>query len=69
MGNDDRFDAKKDDLKGKAKEGYGKVTDDEQKENEGKFDQIKGDVKDGVADAKDKVKDAIGGLKDDDKNR
>lgn len=67
MANEDRFDAKKDDVKGKAKEGFGKATDDEQMENEGKFDQMKSDVKEGVADAKDKAKEGIGKLKDDDK--
>ena len=64
---DDRADAAKDDVKGKAKEGFGKATDNEKMENEGKFDQVKSDVKEGAADAKDKVKETIGKLKDDDK--
>lgn len=67
MSTDDRVDAKKDDVKGKTKEGAGKLTNDEQMENEGKFDQVKSDVKEGVADAKDKAKEGIGKLKDDDK--
>ena len=62
MSNEDRFDAKKDDLKGKAKEGYGKVTDDEEKESEGKMDQVKGDIKEGAADVKDRAKDVLRNL-------
>lgn len=67
MSTEDRFDAVKDDVKGKAKEGYGKATDDEQKEAEGKFDQIKSDAKEGLADVKDKAKDIADKLKGDDK--
>lgn len=67
MGIEDRIDAAKDKLTGKTKEEIGKVTDDEQLEGEGKFDQIKGDLKEGVADVKDKVSDIADKLKSDDK--
>ena len=58
MSLDDRFDAAKDDVKGKAKESWGKATDDESTEAEGKLDQVKGDLKEGMADVKDKLGDA-----------
>ena len=60
----DHFDAKKDNLVGKAKEEFGKATDDESTEAEGKFDQSKGDAKEGVADLKDKAKDGLNDVKD-----
>ena len=44
-----------DDIKGKAKEAEGKVTGDESREAEGKMDQAKSDLKEGVQ----KVKDAF----------
>jgi uncharacterized protein YjbJ (UPF0337 family) len=68
MSTEDRFDAATDDAKGKAKEGWGKLTDDESTEAEGKMDQVKGDIKEGVADAKDKVGDMMDKMKGDDKN-
>jgi len=43
-------------LKGKAKEAYGKVTDDEETEAEGKWDQTKANLKK----AGENVKDAFG---------
>ena len=60
---DDRFDAAKDDVKGKAKEKYGDMTNDESKQAEGKMDQFKGDVKDGMADVKDKAGDLADKIK------
>jgi uncharacterized protein YjbJ (UPF0337 family) len=48
-----------DDLKGRAKEAAGDVTDDDSLKNEGKVDRATGSVKDKVGDASDKVKDAI----------
>lgn len=63
----DRFDAAKDTVKGKAKEEYGKVTGDEEKQAEGKLDQLKGDVKDGLADLKDKGRDLADKMTGDDK--
>jgi uncharacterized protein YjbJ (UPF0337 family) len=55
MGFDDKMENKGEDLKGKAKEATGKVTDDEELEAEGKTDQTKSDLKD----AKENVKDAF----------
>src|SRR3954454_19924572 len=49
-----------DDAKGKAKEYEGKVTGDQSREAEGKFDQAKGDAKDAAND----VKDAAGKVAD-----
>ena len=48
-----------DDLKGRAKEAAGALTDDDSLKNEGKVDQATGTVKDAVGDAADKVKDVV----------
>lgn len=48
-----------DDLKGRAKEAAGALTDDKSLKNEGKVDRASGSVKDKVGDAADKVKDAL----------
>lgn len=53
----DRIDGATDKVVGQTKEGVGKLTNDEQLEGEGKMDQLKGSVKEGVADVKDKVTD------------
>ncbi|HEX6344415.1 CsbD family protein [Umezawaea sp.] len=55
MGLDDKIDAKAEELKGHAKEGVGRATDDEQLEAEGKGDQAKGNLKQ----AAEKVKDVF----------
>lgn len=55
MGLDDKFDNKKDELAGKAKETAGEVTDDEQLESEGRGQRAKGNLKQ----AGEKVKDAF----------
>ena len=55
MGADDKASNKIDDLGGKAKEGFGKVTGDKSTENEGKTDQAKSSLKD----AGEKIKDAF----------
>jgi uncharacterized protein YjbJ (UPF0337 family) len=60
MGLDDKISNQAEDLKGKAKEGAGKATDDEQLEGEGKGDQASASLKDGV----EKVKDAGKDVKD-----
>jgi uncharacterized protein YjbJ (UPF0337 family) len=52
MGLGDKFDAAKDKVKGHAKETVGKATDDKSMVVEGKADQVKGAVKDKVADVK-----------------
>ncbi|NVN52378.1 CsbD family protein [Mycolicibacterium hippocampi] len=51
----DKANNKIEDLGGKAKEGFGKVTGDKDTENEGKVDQVKSSLKD----AGEKVKDAF----------
>lgn len=48
-----------DDIKGRAKEAAGDLTDDEDLQREGKVDQATGTVKDKVGDVADKVKDII----------
>jgi uncharacterized protein YjbJ (UPF0337 family) len=48
-----------DDLKGRAKEAAGDLTDDDSLKNEGKVDRASGAVKDKVGDAADSVKDAL----------
>jgi uncharacterized protein YjbJ (UPF0337 family) len=55
MGLDDKIDNKSEEWGGKAKEGLGKATDDEQLEAEGKGDQVKGNLKQ----AGEKIKDAF----------
>ncbi len=44
------------DLTGKSKEALGKVTGDESKQNEGKSDQVKSDLKDAGENVKDAFK-------------
>ncbi|WP_395244386.1 CsbD family protein [Agromyces sp. MMS24-K17] len=56
MGAEERADATGDDLKGKAKEAWGKVTDNERLEAEGKADQAKSDLKNAAEDVKDAFK-------------
>jgi uncharacterized protein YjbJ (UPF0337 family) len=53
MGVGDRMENTGEDLKGKAKEAAGKVTDDERLEAEGKMDQAKAGMKNAVEDVKD----------------
>ena len=48
-----------DKVKGKAEEAVGKKTGDPQLEDQGQYDQTKGEVKKGVADVKDTVDDAL----------
>jgi uncharacterized protein YjbJ (UPF0337 family) len=55
MGIDDKFDAKAEELKGKAKEAAGRVGDDPELEAEGRGEQVKGNLKQ----AAEKVKDAF----------
>jgi uncharacterized protein YjbJ (UPF0337 family) len=52
-------DGKTDDLKGRAKEAAGDLTDDQGLKNEGKVDRATGSVKDAIGDASDKAKDAV----------
>ena len=60
----DRAEGMTDEVKGKAKEGWGKVTGDEETEAEGQLDQAKGKAKQGLADAKDAVDDVVDSLTD-----
>ena len=48
------------DLKGRAKEAAGDLTDDDELKREGKVDQASAAVKDKVGDVADKVKDVFG---------
>jgi uncharacterized protein YjbJ (UPF0337 family) len=48
-----------DDLKGRAKEAAGDLTDDEGLKNEGKVDRASGTIKDKVGDAADNAKDVL----------
>ena len=61
---DDRTDGMVDQVKGTAKETWGKVTDDADLEAEGKLDQATGRVKEGVADGKDAASDVVDDLTD-----
>ena len=60
MGADDKAENWAEDVKGKAKEATGKVTDDERLEAEGRGDQASSSVKD----AGEKLKDAGKDIKD-----
>ncbi|MHB1137477.1 MAG: CsbD family protein [Microthrixaceae bacterium] len=53
-----------DDLKGRAKEAAGDLTDDQDLKNEGKTDRMAGSIKDKAHDAKEKVEDAVDAVKD-----
>lgn len=59
MGTSEKFSAKADQAKGKVKETTGKATDDERMEAEGRAEKMKGDVKESVESAKDRVKDVF----------
>ena len=59
---DDRTDGMLDQVKGMAKETWGKVTDNEDVEAEGKLDQAGGRVKEGMADVTDAAKDVVDDL-------
>ena len=55
----DRIEGTVDEIKGRGKSAWGEVADDDQKRVEGQTDQAKGEFKQGMADAKDKVDDAV----------
>ena len=62
MGFDDKVDNKGEELKGRAKEAVGAVTDDDELKNEGRADQAESSVKQAgehVKDAVDDIKDAV----------
>jgi uncharacterized protein YjbJ (UPF0337 family) len=58
-----------DEVKGRAKEAAGDLTDDQDLKNEGRVDKAVSDVKDKVDDFADKVKDKLGGGDDRDADR
>ncbi len=60
--NKDRLQGGVDELKGKAKSAIGEATGDDRTKAEGEMDQAKGKFQQGLADAKDKVGDAIDDL-------
>jgi uncharacterized protein YjbJ (UPF0337 family) len=53
-------DEKLDDLKGRAKQAAGDLTDDDALKREGKIDRATGSVKETVGDVADKAKDVVG---------
>ena len=61
---EERMDGMFDQAKGKAKETWGKHTDNEDVEAEGKIDQASGRVKEGMADVKDAAEDVVKELSD-----
>jgi uncharacterized protein YjbJ (UPF0337 family) len=52
---------KTDDMKGRAKEAAGDVTDNDDMKREGKVDRATSSVKDKAGDAADKVRDVVSG--------
>jgi uncharacterized protein YjbJ (UPF0337 family) len=55
----DRIEGTADELKGRARSAWGELVDDDQARAEGEADQTKGQFKQGVADVKDAVDDAV----------
>ena len=53
-----------DEMKGRAKEAVGDLTDDDKLKREGKADQVGADVKEKAEKAKDKVDDAVDNVKE-----
>lgn len=75
MGIEDKARHAVDDTKGKVKEGWGKLTDNERLEAEGKLDQAKAAagkageaIKDGIRDAADQAAEVGRDVMDDDKS-
>lgn len=56
--------SKFDEMKGRAKEAAGDLTDDDDMKREGKLDQAGADVKEKTEQAKDKANDAVDAVKD-----
>ena len=65
-GDKDRIEGITDKVEGNVKETAGKLTNDRKLEGEGKADNVMGDIKEGIADVKDKVGELFGHK--DDKN-
>ena len=64
MGVDEKIEAKIDLAKGEVKEHLGDLTDDESLEMEGKKDQVKGNLREGVENTKDALRDVKDAVKD-----
>ncbi len=58
------MDANTDDLKGRAKQAAGDLTDNTKLQREGKADQLTGKIKEKLGDTKDWVEDKIDAVKD-----
>jgi len=58
------MDSNTDDLKGRAKEAVGDLTDNDKLKREGKTDRASGKVKDVIDKAEDKAKDLVDDVKD-----
>ena len=56
--------SKSDDLKGRAKEAVGDLTDNPDLKREGKADRAAGKVKEVVSDAEDRLEDAVDNVRD-----
>ena len=56
--------SRSDDLKGRAKEAVGDLTDNADLKREGQTDRAAGKVKEKLSDAKDKLEDAVDNVKD-----
>jgi len=52
--NRDKVEGGFDQVKGEAKEQWGKATEDHSTETDGKFDKVKGKVKEGIGEIKEK---------------
>jgi uncharacterized protein YjbJ (UPF0337 family) len=55
----ERIEGKAEEVKGHAKSAWGEMTGDERTQAEGEIDKVKGKIKQGMADAKDKVDDTV----------
>lgn len=64
MGLGDDIKNQTEDLKGKAKEGIGEATDNEQLQSEGKLDQLGSKAKQGLEDVKDKAAETFNDITD-----
>lgn len=55
----DRIEGTFDEVTGRGKSAFGELTGDEQTQQEGEADQVTGNLKQGLADVKDKVDDVV----------
>ena len=55
----DRIEGTMEEVKGRGKSAWGEMTDDQETKAEGEADQMAGKMKQGMADAKDKVDDMV----------